>query len=50
MSLQVKEGDLAGSWDSRGDAHSGAGGRLMQTSLCLLTLEIYYRHTPLFAE
>jgi hypothetical protein len=41
-------GKLQGSWDSRGDPHSGAGGRLMYTSLALLTLEVYYRHLPLY--
>ena len=37
-----------GSWSSEGDAHGSAGGRLMQTSLSLLTLEVYYRHLPLY--
>jgi RNA polymerase sigma factor (sigma-70 family) len=32
-----------GSWSPRGDALAGAGGRLMATSLTLLTLEVYYR-------
>ena len=50
VASQVKEGDLAGSWDSRGDHHGNAGGRLMQTSLSLLTLEVYYRHLPLFQQ
>jgi len=36
-----------GSWSSEGDAHGPAGGRLMNTSLSLLTLEVYYRHVPL---
>ncbi len=47
---QVKApGALAGSW---GMTRAGAGpashvsGRLMQTSLCLCTLEVYYRHLP----
>jgi hypothetical protein len=39
---------LRGSWDPTGDSHSAVGGRLMQTSLCLLTLEVYYRHLPLY--
>jgi len=38
----------AGSWDPSGDAHGGQGGRIMQTSLSLLTLEVYYRHLPLY--
>src|SRR5262249_37286582 len=37
-----------GSWDPAGDAHAGAGGRMMMTSLALLTLEVYYRHLPLY--
>jgi hypothetical protein len=37
-----------GSWDPAGDAHGGSGGRVMQTSLSLLTLEVYYRHLPLY--
>jgi hypothetical protein len=39
---------LRGSWTPAGDAHGGAGGRLMTTSLSLLTLEVYYRHLPLY--
>jgi hypothetical protein len=31
-----------------GDEHGSSGGRLMQTSLSLLTLEVYYRHLPLY--
>lgn len=37
-----------GSWSSAGDAHGSSGGRLMITSLNLLTLEVYYRHLPLY--
>ncbi len=43
----VKTQDKTGSWSSQGDAHGPAGGRLMNTSLSLLTLEVYYRHVPL---
>lgn len=32
-----------GSWAPATDPHSKTGGRLMHTSLCLLTLEVYYR-------
>lgn len=40
---------LVGSWNPDGDTHaSKEGGRLMQTSLALLTLEVYYRHLPLY--
>jgi hypothetical protein len=37
-----------GSWSPAGDAHGGAGGRVMTTSLSLLTLEVYYRYLPLY--
>jgi hypothetical protein len=37
-----------GSWSPQGDIHGGAGGRIMSTSLALLTLEVYYRHLPLY--
>jgi hypothetical protein len=37
-----------GSWGPAGDAHGGAGGRLMITSLSILSLEVYYRHLPLY--
>jgi hypothetical protein len=40
----AKESPTFGSWSSKGDLHGGAGGRLMVTSLCLLTLEVYYRY------
>jgi formylglycine-generating enzyme required for sulfatase activity len=39
---------MLGSWSPAGDAHGEPGGRLMVTSLALLTLEVYYRHVPLF--
>ncbi len=37
-----------GSWDPKGDGNGTVGGRIMQTSLSLLTLEVYYRHLPLY--
>jgi hypothetical protein len=37
-----------GSWPAASDAHGASGGRLMITSLNLLTLEVYYRHLPLY--
>jgi len=44
----VKRQDNDGSWDPRGDGFGSHGGRVMQTSLSLLTLEVYYRHLPLY--
>jgi hypothetical protein len=37
-----------GSWDPKKDEHGGAWGRIGQTSLSLVTLEIDYRHLPLY--
>lgn len=46
---QVKSGCASGSWDPTADrwAKEG-GGRIMETSLNCLTLEIYYRYLPLY--
>jgi hypothetical protein len=46
--LLINSQETNGSWDSRGDPHGSAGGWVMQTSLSLLTLEVYYRHLPLY--
>src|SRR5204863_5973968 len=37
-----------GSWSPAGDQWGRTGGRLMTTSLNLLTLEVYYRYLPLY--
>ena len=37
-----------GSWDPDGAWGADGGGRIMYTSLSLLTLEVYYRHLPLY--
>lgn len=37
-----------GSWSPKGDVHGFAGGRVMVTSMAILTLEVYYRHLPLY--
>ena len=43
-------GNLNGSWSPVGEPSlvENAGGRLMETSLSILTLEVYYRHLPLY--
>jgi hypothetical protein len=43
-----KRAHQKGSWDPKSDGHGGAWGRIGQTSLSLLTLEVYYRHLPLY--
>ncbi|MBM4068617.1 MAG: terpene cyclase/mutase family protein [Planctomycetes bacterium] len=48
VKTQDNSGPNKGSWSSAGDPHAGSGGRLMSTSLSLLTLEVYYRHLPLY--
>ncbi len=48
-SMQEKRGHEAGSWDPRGK-FANAGGRLYMTSLAVCTLEVYYRHLPLYRE
>lgn len=46
---QVKEGPQTGSWNT--DAlWGGYGGRVYTTALATLTLEVYYRFLPLYAE
>jgi hypothetical protein len=49
VSRQVKAGPQAGSWDTD-DLWGGHGGRVYTTSLATLTLEVYYRFLPLYAE
>lgn len=44
---QVRQGHEAGSWDPQGP-HAAAGGRIYMTALAVCTLEVYYRHAPIF--
>jgi len=44
---QIQQGHAAGSWNPR-DPHSNRGGRLYETCLNILTLEVYYRHLPIY--
>jgi hypothetical protein len=49
ISLQEKkEGPNSGSWASDGGSIGGSCGRIGTTALSLLTLEVYYRHLPLY--
>lgn len=50
---QVKTGDLAGSWNPLSpipDRWGAHGGRLYVTNLNLLSLEVFYRHLPIYEE
>ncbi|HQU43478.1 MAG TPA: terpene cyclase/mutase family protein, partial [Pirellulales bacterium] len=47
ISLQSGGGHEAGSWPPLG-GHDATGGRLYTTALAACTLEVYYRHLPLY--
>jgi hypothetical protein len=49
VSTQETRGEAAGSWAPRGE-HASAGGRVYMTSLAVCTLEVYYRHLPIFRQ
>lgn len=49
VSTQEKQGDAAGSWKPVSTSHDEAtGGRLYRTCMSIMTLEVYYRHLPLY--
>jgi hypothetical protein len=50
VSTQIKKDDDAkiGSWDPEAGWFGSSCGRLGTTAMCLLTLEVYYRHLPLY--
>ena len=51
VDAQVLEGHERGSWFAQGGDHGEtAGGRLYFTALGVMTLEVYYRHLPLYQE
>jgi len=45
---QEKNGDFKGSWGPDGVPHGNTGGRLYVTSLAMLTLQVPYRHLPMY--
>jgi hypothetical protein len=53
VETQVQQGPLAGSWHPTSpvpDRWANFGGRLYVTTMNLLSLEVYYRHLPLYDE
>jgi len=50
VSQQTQEGHAKGSWYMQGDIASDIGGRLYSTALAVMTLEVYYRHLPLYRK
>ncbi|QDU88476.1 hypothetical protein Pla175_18540 [Pirellulimonas nuda] len=52
LDSQSQSGELAGSWNPRSpapDKWASFGGRLYVTAMNLLSLEVHYRHLPLYA-
>ncbi|NLS98227.1 MAG: terpene cyclase/mutase family protein [Planctomycetaceae bacterium] len=45
---QQKSGHKAGSWNPDGADQGKRGGRMYATGMALLTLEVYYRHLPMY--
>ena len=49
VAKQRKSGPLAGSWDTD-TVWGGYGGRVYTTAIATLSLEVYYRYLPLYAD
>ena len=47
---QVKRGRERGSWNPAGDRYGADAGRLYVTCLSIYTLEVYYRHLPIYRK
>jgi len=45
---QQVEGELAGSWNPTNDRWGAFAGRFYVTTMNLLSLEVHYRHLPLY--
>lgn len=45
---QRRSGRVGGSWDPEGE-WADVGGRVYQTALCTLMLEVYYRYLPMYS-
>lgn len=45
---QEKSGHATGSWSPKGTDWGARGGRLYSTSMALITLQVYYRHLPMY--
>jgi hypothetical protein len=49
LDRQIKDGSLAGAWDTD-TVWGGYGGRIYTTAIATLSLEVYYRFLPLYSE
>ena len=47
--IQGDPRDMGGSWDPKGK-FVNEGGRVFSTSLCVLSLEVYYRYLPMYGK
>jgi hypothetical protein len=50
VNSQSKQGHSKGSWYFTGDIGSDIGGRMYNTAMATITLEVYYRHQPLYRK
>lgn len=50
VNSQSRQGHERGSWYLGGDHSSEQGGRLYTTAMCAMTLEVYYRHLPIYRK
>jgi hypothetical protein len=49
IATQSRRGHENGSWHFH-DEHGDKGGRLYTTAMCIMILEVYYRHMPLYGR
>jgi hypothetical protein len=49
IATQSRRGHEHGSWYFH-DQHGEVGGRLYTTAMCVMILEVYYRHLPLYGR
>ena len=45
---QERSGHKTGSWNPQGTDRGERGGRMYATAMSLLTLQVYYRHLPMY--
>jgi hypothetical protein len=50
VNTQAKDGPAKGSWFFEGGHGAESGGRIYNTSLATMILEVYYRHMPIYQE
>jgi hypothetical protein len=50
VNSQARAGHERGSWFFGHDHSSEQGGRLYTTAMCAMTLEVYYRHLPIYRK